>query len=195
MTPAARSDEKPALGTGPGPATLADLPLQPTSPFLSLRFRKPRGAAGSPGAGLQERAGACARARNVAGGARGGRSGLGSQVSGARASSCPRPPPSSRFGIRFPSPEPGQRQTRRVGIRNPARGWRRRAGWDPHPQPFALPPLQPGQPWAPGVTTTEASEPAGPWGRPHPQRSPKRTARPVLRTRSGLAWESGSARS
>lgn len=148
VTPAARSDEKPALGTGPAPSTLAGLPLQDTSPFLSLRFRKPRGAAGSPGAGLRKRAGACARARNAAGGARGGRSGFGSQVSGARASPCLRPPPSSRFGIRFPSPEPGQRRTRRVGIRNPARGCRMRDDRDsPSPLPHRLSsPASPGRP-------------------------------------------------
>lgn len=96
------------------PATLASLPLQPMFSFRSLRLRKPSGAAGSPVEGLRERAGAgaCARAPNTAGGARGGPSGHGTPGDPRTSHpSFPRPPLSSPFGIRFPSLEPGQRRT------------------------------------------------------------------------------------
>lgn len=193
----ARRPERHSVGTWPlpssrdaresAPATSFPSPLSPP-PEAERRCWEPRGGA----AGARWRVRASSKRRG--GRARGGGSGHSTQVSGARATP-PLPAPVTLLTVRDPFPLSG------AGAAANTLGWYReaRAGKEEAGRPgspalcFALSPSR-SAPRAADLSTTEASEPAGPWGRPNPQAGVGGKARPVLRIRGGVGGRGGSKR-
>lgn len=145
-------------------------PPRSTTPAKSRAAPRlaPRPAAATPATGARSSSPSFRSLRPGSAPARAHETAFGSPAGGAERALFPA---SSPFGVRFLSPEPGQRRALRVGIK-------KRAGGEQAPgQP---------RPSGGGRNRNGGVRDAGPWRRSHPQ---PRWARPVLSAPSG--WREG----